>query len=217
MMRMTEKLNAWVLGVGARFSARESVQRIHNALALGLFICSLPPVSVKRNGLAERKKRPMAKAVLISVPLFPRAKARYYSVVLASTLALVSILISAASAQVTGQNKPTGEETVPTNSVTSRLVVETVTVKDKQGKPVPGLTTKDFTITEDGVLQKISFCEHQVLSDATTPLPPSKPGSEDIHIYNKLGRTAITAEAAGQVKYRDKRLIALYFDMTAMP
>src|ERR1700674_4952150 len=32
----------------------------------------------------------------------------------------------------------------------TRLVVETVSVKDKNGKPIEGLTAKDFTILEDG-------------------------------------------------------------------
>ena len=41
--------------------------------------------------------------------------------------------------------------------------VETVVVKDKQGKFIPGLTAKDFALTEDGVAQTIRFCEHQAL------------------------------------------------------
>src|ERR1700691_4821380 len=55
----------------------------------------------------------------------------------------------------------------PTFRSTTRLIVETVSVKDKNGTPVEGLTAKDFTITEDGQPQSISFVEFQRLP--TTP------------------------------------------------
>ena len=120
-------------------------------------------------------------------------------------------------AQLTGQNKPAGASDTPTISVTTRLVVEAVVVKDKKGKPIDGLTTKDFTITEDGVPQKISFCEYQTLPEDATPLVVTPSGAEDIKIYNRLARTQISSETPGQVRYKDRRLLALYFDMTAMP
>ena len=50
-----------------------------------------------------------------------------------------------------------------TLTVKVQLVVEAVEVKDKNGKPIEGLTAKDFTLTEDGVAQTIRFCEHQDL------------------------------------------------------
>ncbi len=122
-----------------------------------------------------------------------------------------------AAAQLTGQNKPVGgEETTPTIHVQVRLVVEAVTVKDKKGNPINGLTAKDFSISEDGVPQKISFCEHQNLTETATPLPPTPPGGENIKIYNRLARTQITPETPGEIRYKDHRLLALYFDMSGM-
>jgi VWFA-related protein len=123
-----------------------------------------------------------------------------------------------AAGQLTGQNKQPGSTETPTiTGMAARLVIETVTVKDKQGKSVTGLTDKDFTVTEDGVAQKISFCEYQSLPETTTVLPPTPADAGDIKIYNRLGHTQISGETPGKLIYKDKRLMALYFDMTAMP
>jgi VWFA-related protein len=121
-------------------------------------------------------------------------------------------------AQVTGQNKSADTGEITTLHVTRNLVIETVTVKDKKGAPIDGLTAKDFTVTEDGVVQSIVFCEHQSAPDTAAPITvaPGAPG-EDIKIYNRLDRTQISTETPGQVRYADKRLLALYFDMDAMP
>lgn len=130
------------------------------------------------------------------------------------------LLISTLAAQQTGSNKPAGQdEQVFTMKVTSNLVVETVTVKDKKGNIIPNLTAKDFTITENGAPQNIRLFEFQKLSDpsAAVPLAPSKPGEEKTKIYDRLSRSQIASESAGTTKYRDHRLLAMYFDMTSMP
>jgi len=107
-------------------------------------------------------------------------------------------------------------------SSSTQLVVETVIVKDKSGNPVEGLTAKDFTITEDGKAQAIVFCEFQKLSEpeaaprtfATRPEAKAEPAKEQVA---KVTRTEITPEAPGDIQHRDKRMLAMYFDMSAMP
>jgi len=59
--------------------------------------------------------------------------------------------------------------------VNTQLVVQTVVVKDKDGKNIEGLTDKDFTVTEDGVPQAISVFHFEKLEDtpAITPVTPA--------------------------------------------
>jgi len=121
-----------------------------------------------------------------------------------------------AGAQTIGQNKTPGASDTYTLSVRSQLVIETVVAKDKQGKPIQGLTAKDFTLTEDGVEQKIRFCEHQTLPETAVPLPRTPSDKEDIKLYKRLTRTQLAPEDPEKLRYKDHRLLALYFDMTAM-
>ena len=121
-----------------------------------------------------------------------------------------------AGAQQIGQNKPAGAGDNFTLTVKVQLVVEAVVVKDKDGKPIQGLTAKDFALTEDGAPQSISFCEHQALAGHAEPLPVAAPGSEDIKIYKRLTHTQIAPETVENGRYKNRRLLALYFDMSAM-
>jgi len=120
-----------------------------------------------------------------------------------------------ALAQQIGNNKPDDAQGY-TLSVKVQLVTEAVVVKDKDGHPIPGLTAKDFAVTEDGVPQTVRICEYQGLAAASTPLPVSKPGTEDIKIYKKLAHTQIAPESVDNERYKNRRLLALYFDMSAM-
>jgi VWFA-related protein len=136
---------------------------------------------------------------------------------LSGLLIFVTAAAALAGAQQIGQNKPASAGDNFTLTVKVQLVVEAVAVTDKDGKPVEGLTAKDFTLTEDGVPQSISFCEHQTLTAIAEALPVSKSGSEDIKIYKRLTHTQIAPETVENDRYKNRRLLALYFDMSAMP
>ena len=121
-----------------------------------------------------------------------------------------------ALAQTVGQNAQPGNDAIMTLTVRSQLVTETVTVKDKSGHTISGLRAKDFSVTEDGVPQKIRFCEHQTLPTAAAPLPALSRDDENITVYKKLSRSQVAPEQSGNLRYKDRRLVALYFDMSAM-
>src|SRR5579884_469057 len=106
------------------------------------------------------------------------------------------------TAQQVGQNTQAANESTPTFKTGAQLVVENVVVTDKKGNPIEGLTAKDFAVTENGVPQTIRFFEYQKLSDSQ-PAPQTEP--ELVHIYDKLGRMHISAEAPGSTKYKDRR------------
>ena len=119
-----------------------------------------------------------------------------------------------AGAQQVGQNATT-PSTGATFQATSQLVIETVGVKGKDGKPVEGLTSKDFVVTEDGAPQTIKFFEYQKLPDASDPASTLPPITQ-ITPMAKLPHTQIEPEKPGDLHYRDRRLLGLYFDMSAM-
>jgi VWFA-related protein len=104
-----------------------------------------------------------------------------------------------------------------TIKVATRLVLQAVTVRDKDGKPIEGLSGRDFIVTEDGVRQTVSICEFQKFND--TPLPPIRPQSilkEEASPILQIGRNYVSAGQPGEIKYQDRRLLILYFDLMTM-
>lgn len=64
----------------------------------------------------------------------------------------------------------------PTIKVETRMVLVDVVVTDKLGQAVPGLSAKNFQITEDGIAQTISsFEEHKGAPAREINLPPMPP------------------------------------------
>jgi VWFA-related protein len=110
------------------------------------------------------------------------------------------------------------QDKTPTFSTTTNLVIVDVAVTDRDGKPIDGLTAKDFRIFEDGKPQTISVFEFQRLS--TAPLPAVKPEPEQRRVLTKeqpAEAQPAPAPSPAQIRYRDRRLIVLFFDFTSMP
>lgn len=121
------------------------------------------------------------------------------------------------AAQQIGQNAKPGENQGATFTASSQLVVETIAVTGKDGKPVEGLIAKDFTVTENDQPQKIAFFEKQTLPQTPAAASTTVFTPQNVRIYDRLTRTQIAPESPGHPRYKDRRLLALYFDMTAMP
>ena len=98
---------------------------------------------------------------------------------------------------------------------TTRLVVQAVTVRDGRGQPVMGLDAADFEITENGQPQTIAFVEFQRLDDAAgrTPLPA---GPTNLDGLTPVTRQGIRIPAPGDARYRGRRLLIFYFDLSTM-
>ena len=137
-----------------------------------------------------------------------------------SLVALLGCLLLPVSAQQS-QSVAGGPQTDLRISTTTQLVVEDVLIKGKDGKPVLGLKPEDFTITEDGKPQKISVFEFQTLEDDSAQ--PGRPtvvpatATHDKSAAKAITTVQIAPERPGDLKYRNRRLLAMFFDMTSMP
>lgn len=156
---------------------------------------------------------------------------RLLSLVVVLALTLVA---SGQQSPVTGQLPATnrqqrGQQAPDTGlvkfSTTTTLVVVNVNVRDKSGKPIEGLKPSDFNVFEDDKPQKISVFEFQHL-DSEERLVASGAEGPKVKVERVAPKPAeaapkpanqITTSAAGQVRYKDRRLILLYFDFASMP
>src|SRR4051812_3920016 len=101
----------------------------------------------------------------------------------------------------------------------ARLIVQTVSVKDKDGRAIAGLKAEDFVVTEDGEPQTVSFVEFEQLSDRPASARAERPAPlfpESTAVPSPT-ESQIAIPPPGDSRYRDRRLLVLYFDLTAMP
>ena len=124
---------------------------------------------------------------------------------------IVAVLFALLSSSVMAGQSP------PTFRAATRLIIETVRVLDASGQPIDGLTVDDFTLTEDHVPQDIAFVDFQRLGDDTMAAgwpAPEEPRSR--HGIGPVTNAQISPSSGRDGRYRHRRLIVLYFDLSAM-
>src|ERR1035438_6821654 len=100
--------------------------------------------------------------------------------------------------------------------VQTDLVLVNVTVRDKNGNLIRGLKPEDFTILEDNKPQKVvssdvenidAVANQDVAQTNLLPGPPTAEGS---------AAGAATSASGSANQFKDRRLIVLFFDLSAM-
>ena len=133
-----------------------------------------------------------------------------------TTLAVAASLAISARAQAPQPQQP------PVFRSSTRLIVNTVVVRDRDGNVIEGLTAKDFIVTEDGKPQEIAFVEYQKLDAAaiaaapaatlvapTPAAPDGAPAPPPPPPVASVLQDTIAPPAPGDIKYRNRRLMIL--------
>jgi VWFA-related protein len=125
------------------------------------------------------------------------------------------------------QQAPTPPSGTVRFGATTQLVIEDVIIRGKDGSPIADLKPSDFTVTEDGKPQKISVFEIQKLAMEPAPSVASsaapKPVAETpavqpaVPAFQSVTANQIAPETATDIRYKNRRLLVLFFDMTSMP
>jgi VWFA-related protein len=96
---------------------------------------------------------------------------------------------------------------------TSDLVRIDVEVTDRSGKPIRGLRADQFSVTDNGKLQKLAlFSYSDIESIETASEEKAKPVVVPV---DNPGPAGSASDAVGE-QIRDRRLLVLYFDLTSM-
>jgi VWFA-related protein len=94
--------------------------------------------------------------------------------------------------------------------VSTELVLVNVVARDKKGNPVRDLKREDFTLLEDGKKQQISTFDFEDVDQLAAAAGPTISGAAAGTLLGSTKNAPPTLDA------RDRRLIVLFFDFSAM-
>jgi VWFA-related protein len=133
--------------------------------------------------------------------------------------AIICVFLIAQLSAPAQDTQPAPKGTVKFQS-TSQLVVVNVSARSKDGTPMEGLKASDFTLTEDGKAQQIKVFEFQRLDNTVLAAPALATGepvaAPPASSVKPAVAVAIAPARPGEVKYRDRRLLVLFFDQAGM-
>jgi VWFA-related protein len=102
----------------------------------------------------------------------------------------------------------------------TKLVIVDLTVRDKSGRPITNLTKNDVELLEDGVRQEIRVFELQKLGgEPLAPISFGNTAPKTLEVRPAIttpAKPTVAAPAAGPIRYQDRRLLCMFFDMTSM-
>ena len=126
------------------------------------------------------------------------------------------ILAAALALALLGSSLPAQQSADYTFRVQTDLILVNVTVRDKNGNFVRGLKPEDFTILEDNKPQKVvSFDVEDVDAVANQDVAQTKPLA-GVPAEGSSPASAAPSAANSADQFKDRRLIVLFFDLSAM-
>lgn len=154
------------------------------------------------------------------VPTIPRAGANQRGSSLIRRARLAALLIGtlilapiyAPAQQQSGPPAPPPPSSASRLRAESNVVRIDVEVTNSAGKPIKGLRADQFEITDNGKPVKISTFTYSDIEHMATAGPESTTAPMVIPVDTPVG----TSSEAAMEKVRDRRMIALFFDMTSM-
>jgi len=128
-----------------------------------------------------------------------------------SILAVAGLLLQATVPVIAQQSGQAGINE-PRIQVSSELVLVNVVAHDKKGNLVRDLKKGDFTLLEDGKKQEIATFDFENVDELATA------GPAEAAVSGVAGGTLLSArkQAEPSLDARDRRLILLFFDFSAM-
>jgi VWFA-related protein len=124
---------------------------------------------------------------------------------------IAALLVSLAVGNLLGQQPQKPSQSGYVVRVSTEVVLVNVIARDKKGNLIRDLKKEDFTVYEDGQRQQLTSSDFENVDDLTNA------GAADTTITGAAGNGGLLRATQGKtLEGRDRRLMLLFFDFSAM-